>query len=83
MEARRKRMDLVGVYTTALITAMDWPLGRYVAHTLEVIESIETLKPLDPEDEKKLRDEVRAEAHEDLIDYERMLAGVNILANAV
>jgi pyrimidine-nucleoside phosphorylase len=39
-----------GLRTTALITAMDAPLGRYVGHSLEVIESIETLKGDGPTD---------------------------------
>ncbi len=39
-----------GVKTTALITAMDAPLGRYIGNSLEVIESIETLKGNGPRD---------------------------------
>ena len=39
-----------GVRTEALITSMDAPLGRMVGNSLEVIESIETLKGKGPED---------------------------------
>ncbi|MDY3554077.1 thymidine phosphorylase [Gemmata sp. JC717] len=39
-----------GLRMSALITAMDVPLGRYVGNGLEVIESIETLKGNGPPD---------------------------------
>ena len=43
-----------GLRTEALITTMDAPLGRMVGNSLEVIESIETLKGNGPEDLERL-----------------------------
>jgi pyrimidine-nucleoside phosphorylase len=82
-ESRRLAESLVaigvasGLRTEALITTMDAPLGRMVGNSLEVIESIETLKGNGPEDLERLsvllaarmliaagleRDEARAES---------------------
>ena len=43
-----------GLRTEALITTMDAPLGRMVGNSLEVIESIETLKGNGPKDLERL-----------------------------
>ncbi|MCI0456069.1 MAG: thymidine phosphorylase [Gemmataceae bacterium] len=56
VDARRLAESLVrtgnanGVKTTALVTAMDVPLGRAVGNSLEMIESLETLKGKGPAD---------------------------------
>jgi pyrimidine-nucleoside phosphorylase len=39
-----------GLRTTAILTTMDVPLGRYIGNTLEVIEAIDTLKGNGPRD---------------------------------
>src|SRR5205814_10150520 len=39
-----------GLRVSAMLTAMDAPLGRYIGNALEVIESIETLKGNGPKD---------------------------------
>jgi pyrimidine-nucleoside phosphorylase len=69
--------EAFGVRTEALITRMSAPLGRMVGNTLEVVESIETLKGRGPADVEALsvmlaarmlvvaqveRDEARADA---------------------
>jgi pyrimidine-nucleoside phosphorylase len=46
--------DASGLRTEALITTMDAPLGRMVGNSLEVIESIETLKGKGPQDLERL-----------------------------
>lgn len=40
----------LGLKTTALVTDMNQPLGRMAGHTVEVIESVETLKGHGPRD---------------------------------
>ncbi|OFW11747.1 MAG: thymidine phosphorylase [Acidobacteria bacterium RIFCSPLOWO2_02_FULL_67_36] len=46
--------EAAGVRTEAVITSMDSPLGRMVGNSLEVIESIETLKGNGPADVEEL-----------------------------
>jgi pyrimidine-nucleoside phosphorylase len=52
--------ELAGVRTEALITDMEAPLGRGVGNSLEVIESIETLKGRGPQDVETLSVEFAA-----------------------
>ncbi|XP_034382375.1 thymidine phosphorylase [Cyclopterus lumpus] len=42
--------NALGVRTAALLSRMDAPIGRYVGNSLEVIESLETLKGRGPDD---------------------------------
>ncbi|MGD9579926.1 MAG: thymidine phosphorylase [Vampirovibrionia bacterium] len=42
--------DRLGKHITCVVTSMEQPLGQAVGHSLEVIESIETLKHNGPED---------------------------------
>jgi pyrimidine-nucleoside phosphorylase len=49
-----------GVRTRALLTAMDYPLGRAVGNALEVIESLETLKGRGPRNVEDLSVELAA-----------------------
>jgi thymidine phosphorylase len=46
--------EAFGVRTEAIVTGMSAPLGRMVGNTLELIESIETLKGQGPEDVEAL-----------------------------
>ncbi len=63
-----------GLHVSALVTAMDAPLGRYVGNALEVIESIETLKGNGPADLTELSVKLAARMVE--------LAGIADGANA-
>ncbi|XP_030072984.1 thymidine phosphorylase [Microcaecilia unicolor] len=44
----------LGINTTALLTTMDYPLGKRVGNSLEVIESLECLKGRGPDDLREL-----------------------------
>ena len=63
-----------GLRVSALVTAMDAPLGRYVGNALEVIESVETLKGNGPPDLTELSVKLAARMVE--------LAGIATGANA-
>ena len=42
--------NCLGIKTSALITRMDYPLGRKIGNSLEVIESLQCLKGKGPKD---------------------------------